>query len=125
MPHPDHSVLSTSKENLPRHLGVVMAVMMAAFSLASSYASKNTQVEDVQKDQERRLELLEKDTANRRELDDVKKTGSVAESVGKRVVEKTRSGKVQRRDFPTTLGNPAPAAGLPLSHRPDNGGLTF
>ena len=40
-------------------------------------------------------------------------------------MEKARSGKVQRRDFATTLGNPARAAGLPLFHRPDHGGLTF
>lgn len=70
----DHSFLSNIRENLPKHLGVVMAVLMAAFSLASSYAAKNTHVEDVQKDQERRLEVLEKESANRRELDEVKKT---------------------------------------------------
>jgi hypothetical protein len=58
--------------------------------------------------------------------DDQQKFGSVAEFVGKKkAVEKTHSGKVRRRDFSTTLGNPAPAAGLPLSHRPDDGGLTF
>ena len=53
---------------------MLVAVLMAAFSLASSYASKNTHAEDTQKDHERRLELLEKDSANRRELDEVKKT---------------------------------------------------
>lgn len=74
MSHPAQSFLSNVKENLPKHLGVVMAVLMAAFSLASSYAAKNTHVEDVQKDQERRLEVLEKESANRRELDEVKKT---------------------------------------------------
>ena len=69
-----HSVLSAIKENLSRQLGVVFAVIMATLSLASSYASKNTHVEDVQKDQQRRLEILEKESANRRELDEVKKT---------------------------------------------------
>ena len=68
------SFLSHIKENLPKHFGVFMAVLMAAFSLASSYASKNTHVEDVQKDQERRLVILEQESANRRELDEVKKT---------------------------------------------------
>jgi hypothetical protein len=34
----------------------------------------------------------------------------------RRAVEKTLRGKVQRTDFPTSLGNPANPAGFPLSH---------
>jgi hypothetical protein len=30
-------------------------------------------------------------------------------------VEKPRGGKVQKKDFPTLLGNPAKGAGFPLS----------
>jgi hypothetical protein len=31
------------------------------------------------------------------------------------MMEKTRGGKVQKTDFPTSLGNPASYAGFPLS----------
>jgi hypothetical protein len=39
-------------------------------------------------------------------------SGSVALFVGKKAVEKPLRGKVQQRDFPTPLGNPARAAGF-------------
>ena len=45
---------------------------MAGFSFVNQYSSHNTRVEDLQKDQERRLELLEKDAVTRREVDAVK-----------------------------------------------------
>lgn len=35
---------------------------------------------------------------------------------GATAVEKPRGGKVQKKDFPPTLGNPAKGAGFPLSH---------
>ena len=35
---------------------------------------------------------------------------------GATAVEKPRGGKVQKTDFPTSLGNPAKGAGFPLSH---------
>lgn len=38
--------------------------------------------------------------------------GCVALFMGKRAVEKPLRGKVQPRDFPTPLGNPATAAGF-------------
>jgi hypothetical protein len=38
---------------------------------------------------------------------------------GAKAVEKTRGGKVQRQDFPSSLGNPANPAGFPLSHSLD------
>jgi len=44
-----------------------------------------------------------------------------ASSRGARTVEKTPGGKVQKQDFPTSLGNPAKSAGFPLSHSPDDG----
>ncbi|MBV8205772.1 MAG: hypothetical protein JO041_03190 [Acidobacteria bacterium] len=37
-------------------------------------------------------------------------------------VEETRGAKVQKQDFPTSLGNPAKNAGFPLSHRHAGGG---
>src|SRR5437868_13027821 len=33
--------------------------------------------------------------------------------------------KSHKADFPCELGNPAPPAGFPLSHRPDGGWLTL
>ena len=54
------------------------------------------------------------------------KYGSVAESVGKTGRWKTPlRGKVQKRDFPPPLGNPARAAGFPLFPPPRRRGLTF
>jgi peptidoglycan hydrolase CwlO-like protein len=72
--------ITAIKENLPKQFGVVAAVIMAGFSLASNYASNNTHLQDLQKDQERRIELLEKDSATRREMDEVKKTVDRIES---------------------------------------------
>ena len=43
-------------------------------------------------------------------------------SRGAKAVEKTRAGKVQKQDFPTSLGNPAKCARFPLSHSHDGGG---
>ena len=43
-------------------------------------------------------------------------------SAGKRAVEKTLRGKVQT-SFSSPLGNPANAAGFPLSHSPGDDGL--
>ena len=40
----------------------------------------------------------------------------VANLRGARAVQKPRGGKVQKKDFPPSLGNPAKAAGFPLSH---------
>jgi hypothetical protein len=42
-------------------------------------------------------------------------------SRGETAVEKTRGGKVQNTDFPTSLGNPAHSAGFPLSHSHSGG----
>jgi transposase InsO family protein len=42
-----------------------------------------------------------------------------AKTSGPQAVEKTRGGKVQKTDFPSSLGNPAKSAGFPLSHSPD------
>ena len=44
-----------------------------------------------------------------------------ASSRGATAVEKTRAGKVQKQDFPTSLGNPANRAGFPLSHSHHDG----
>jgi hypothetical protein len=40
---------------------------------------------------------------------------------GATAVEKPRGGKVQKKDFPPALGNPAKGAGFPLSHSHDDG----
>ena|SRR6516162_3556987 len=45
---------------------------------------------------------------------ELRKMGCVRVFVGKRAVEKTAPWKVQRRDFPTPLGNSAKAAEFPL-----------
>ena len=44
-----------------------------------------------------------------------------AQARGAKAVEKTRGGKVQQQDFPSSLGNPAKVAGFPLSHSLDYG----
>jgi transposase InsO family protein len=43
-------------------------------------------------------------------------------SRGATAVQKTRGGKVQNQNFPTSLGNPAKNAGFPLSHSHGGGG---
>lgn len=48
-------------------------------------------------------------------------SSKAATSRGATAVEKTRGGKVQNTDFPTSLGNPANRAGFPLSHSPGDG----
>lgn len=50
-----------------------------------------------------------------------KASGCGANSRGAMAVEKTRGGKVQKRDFPSSIGNPAKRAGFPLSHSRDGG----
>jgi multidrug resistance efflux pump len=62
------------KENLSSKLGIILAIVMAGLSFVNQYSSRNTRIEDLQKDQERRLELLEKDAVTRREVDAVKAT---------------------------------------------------
>jgi len=42
-------------------------------------------------------------------------------TIGKWAMEKARRGKVQKQDFPSSLGNPATTAGFPLSHSPGYG----
>jgi hypothetical protein len=62
------------KTNLP---GIVSAVLSGIFFLGTwlvNSGGKSQHNLDVQADQERRLELLEKDTATRREVDAVKQT---------------------------------------------------
>jgi len=62
------------KENLSSKLGIILAMVMAGLSFVNQYSSRNTRIDDLQKDQERRLELLEKDAVTRREVDAVKAT---------------------------------------------------
>ncbi len=62
------------KENLSSKLGIILAIVMAGLSFVNQYSSRNTRIDDLQKDQERRLELLEKDAVTRREVDAVKAT---------------------------------------------------
>ena|SRR5437899_1757023 len=72
MSNGSQNVMDFLKENLSSKLGIVLAMVMASLSFVNQYSSHNTRVEDMQKDQERRLELLEKDAVTRREVDAVK-----------------------------------------------------
>ena len=69
-----HNVIDFLKENLSSKLGIILAMVMAGLSFVNQYSSRNTRIDDLQKDQERRLELLEKDAVTRREVDAVKAT---------------------------------------------------
>jgi len=53
------------------------------------------------------------------------KNGSIAEFVGERPWKTPLRGKVQERDFPTALGNPARTAGFPLFPPPGYDGCWF
>ncbi len=68
------NVMGSLKEGLSGKLGVALAIIMAGLSFVNQYSSHNTRIEDLQKDLERRLELLEKDAVTRREVDAVKTT---------------------------------------------------
>jgi multidrug resistance efflux pump len=68
------NVIDFLKENLSSKLGIILAMVMAGLSFVNQYSSRNTRTDDLQKDQERRLELLEKDAVTRREVDAVKAT---------------------------------------------------
>jgi len=74
MSNGSQNVIDSLKEGLSGKLGIVLAIVMAGLSFVNQYSSRNTHVEDLQKDQERRLELLEKDAVTRREVDAVKAT---------------------------------------------------
>jgi multidrug resistance efflux pump len=68
------NVIDFLKENLSSKLGIILAIVMAGLSFVNQYSSRNTRIDDLQKDQERRLELLERDAVTRREVDAVKVT---------------------------------------------------
>ena len=68
------SVIDFLKENISSKLGIILAMVMAGLSFVNQYSSHNAHIEDLQKDLERRLELLEKDAVTRREVDAVKAT---------------------------------------------------
>jgi preprotein translocase subunit SecG len=66
--------LDSIKGHLPSYLSAVFTGIFFVMTLVFNYSSRNTRMEDVQRDQERRLELLEKDSATRREVEAVKQT---------------------------------------------------
>jgi len=66
--------MGSLKEGLSGKLGVALVIIMAGLSFVNQYSSHNAHIEDLQKDLERRLELLEKDAVTRREVDAVKAT---------------------------------------------------
>ena len=68
------SFLESLKGHLPSYLSAVFTGIFFVMTLVFNYSSRNTRMEDVQRDQERRLELLEKDSATRREVESVKQT---------------------------------------------------
>jgi len=68
------NIMGSLKEGLSGKLGVALVIIMAGLSFVNQYSSHNAHIEDLQKDLERRLELLEKDAVTRREVDAVKAT---------------------------------------------------
>ena len=62
------------KGHLHSYLSLALTILLFSATLISNYSSRRTHSEDVQRDLERRLALLEKDAATRREVEEVKKT---------------------------------------------------
>ena len=54
-----HNIIEFLKENISHKLGIILALAMAGLSFVNQYSSHSTRMEDLQKDQERRLEKKE------------------------------------------------------------------